>query len=132
MGSDNPPAMVQAHPCLTLTAPDAFDNEFGVDGSEIVAECRDDCVVQAARRRFVDDASPIFGDFTEAVQVLRDSIADGVIRLPEQLVQDIDIVFDQRSLITIENGRKPGMDLGEVDFDIAQSGSPAMDCPARR
>src|SRR4030095_14572737 len=55
------------------------------------------------------------GDLVVAVKLLADAVAQGVRALPEQLVEDFDVVAVQGLLVTLEGGGDLGHDLGDVD-----------------
>jgi hypothetical protein len=58
----------------------------------------------------------IRGDFGMTVEILADPVADGERVVPEEFVQDRDIVVDEGLLVTVELLYEFCMDLRIVDF----------------
>ena len=58
------------------------------------------------------------GDRRVAVQVLRGAVAQRQRVVPEQLVENGDVVADERGLVALERSRDFGDDVGTVDLDI--------------
>src|SRR5258708_33572858 len=120
MGRDDAPAVLEAHPRLTLP-PDpgvALAPELGHRRGEVPAMGRDHCLVQAPgepgrRSRRAESANGVDAD-----QVLRRAVAHRAARRPEELVEHLDAIVDERVLVARESRLPFGEAFGKIDLGL--------------
>src|ERR1700757_481449 len=101
---DDAPALGGAHPCLALAprlcAPLAA--KFDVRGGEVTAISGDDGAQHLAGQPLRRPRRSKGLDLAVAVEVFGGAVAQRVRTVPEQLVEHVDLVVDQRVFIAVE------------------------------
>src|SRR3546814_652659 len=118
MRPDDPPAFIHAHPAVALTTDRTLPlaAKQCVRGSEVATEGRDDRVAENALKPDGRSRLPKCRDGVVAVEVLRSSKADSERTAPEQLVENSQIVRDQRLLISMECLGYLGHDVRKINL----------------
>ena len=102
MRSHDAPALGHANPGLALPAFAARACKLDVCGRRIAPVTRDYAFAHDACQPLRIARVAIRGDCGMTVEILADPVADGERVVPEQFVQDCDIVIDEGLLVPVE------------------------------
>src|SRR4029453_13441850 len=128
MARDHPPALGKAHPGLGL-APDLAGRTVAAEqgrGDGVIAPVGgDDRFRQGAHQAYggARNAETLY--LVIAVEVLGRAVADGPRIVTEDFIERVDVIRDQRPLVTLECSPHLGDHIGEVNLHIfAHADSP--------
>lgn len=108
------PALRRPHPGLALAsyARAAFALEFQVRGGEVLAIGGDDGAHDLSCKTLRGTLCAEGADLVVTVEVLAGAVTQGVSAVPEQGVEHLHVVGNQRGFLAFNRGRDFGQDVG--------------------